>query len=408
MRTNQTYSVSFFIRKKKKQPQLAALYSRITVNGRSLELSLKRTIPSEKWDSVKNRYKGNSEEAKIINAKIQGNHSKLLSIYDELIKEDKIITAQLVKARYLGTDQKHKSLTDLLTYHNTNMVNVLSHGTLKNYFTTTKYLLSFLSTQYKTSNIFLKQIDYKFLIDFETYLRSQPDLHNNGVMKHIERFKKVMRLAMDLEWIDKNPTSRFKLRFEPVDMVYLTQGELEKIQLSTFEKKGIELTKDIFVFACYTGLSYMDVKKLTWNHIHSPDQKQQWIYTKRQKTNTSVRIPLLPEAEAIILKYQQGAKNSITENLLPIYSNQKTNQYLKVIAKKLKIRKKLSFHTARHTFATSVTLENGVPIETVSKLLGHHKIATTQIYARVVDKKIANDMEALKNKLGRKKETTLT
>lgn len=399
MRTNQTFSISFFIRKKKKQPELALLYVRITVNGKSLELSLKRTIAVNKWNLAANKMQGSSAEARLINNKIDQTKSLLHKAYDNLQKEDKIITAQLLKARFLGTDQQHKTLSELLDYHNIQMADVLSRGTLKNYFTTAKYLKRFLSENRKTTEVYLKQINYRFTLDFEGFLRKQPKLHNNGVMKHMERLKKLMRLAEDLEWINKNPTKRFKLHFDSVDVVYLTRLELSRIQELELEKPGLQLTRDIFMFACFTGLAYADVKNLEQDHIQLGIDGNKWIYPRRKKTNTAVRIPLLDEAEVVLKKYHDHPKLTDSGKLLPIFSNQKTNQYLKEVAKKINTKKKLSFHTARHTFATSVTLANGVPIETVSKLLGHHKISTTQIYARVIDTKISSDIDTLREKL---------
>ena len=208
-----------------------------------------------------------------------------------------------------------------------------------------------------------------------------------------------MRLAEDLEWIDKNPTKRFKLYFDQVDVVYLTLSELNRIQQLELKRPGLRLTRDIFVFACFTGLAYADVKNLKQEHIQLGIDGKKWINTRRKKTNTAVRIPLLQEAEFILKKYKGLPKLTDSDKLLPIFSNQKTNQYLKEIAKKIYTKKKLSFHTARHTFATSVTLANGVAIETVSKLLGHHKISTTQIYARVIDTKISTDIDMLREKL---------
>lgn len=270
---------------------------------------------------------------------------------------------------------------------------------MKNYFTTENYLKDYLKAKHHTSDIYLKQLDYEFTLGFESYLRLMPSLQNNGVMKHMERFKKLIRLAVHLNWIEKNPTQRFKLHFDQVDMVYLSKPELEKIKNQEFEKTTLSINRDIFVFSCYTGLPYGDVKVLNKNHLQVGVDGKKWIYMRRSKTNTAVRIPLLEEAERILDCYKDHPRIDGTDNLLPVYSNQKTNQYLKEIAEKVKIRKKLSFHTARHTFATTVTLANGVPIETVSKLLGHHKISTTQIYARVIDSKIADDMATLREKL---------
>ncbi|WP_373297277.1 site-specific integrase [Salinimicrobium marinum] len=304
-----------------------------------------------------------------------------------------------MKNWYLGTDQQHHTLLYLSSYYDEKMSGVLKYGTMKNYRTTENYLKEYLKKQHRTSDIYLKQIDYQFTLGFESYLRSLSRLQNNGVMKHMERFKKLMRLAEHLNWIEKNPTVRFKLRFEQVDMVYLSKPELEKVKSAVFEKDVLNINRDIFVFACYTGLPYADARALSTNHLQIGKDGKKWIYTRRSKTNTAVRIPLLEEAERILDSFKDHPKIDGTEKLLPVYSNQKTNQYLKEIAKKAKIRKELKFHAARHTFATTVILANRMPIETVSKLLGHTKLSTTQIYARVIDSKIANDFDNLRLKL---------
>lgn len=399
MRTNQTFSISFFTRKKKKQPEAALLYARITVNGKSVEMSLKRTVLLNKWCQSSSKILGNSSEAYQINKKLEETRVLLYNIYDALLKEEQLITAQLLKARFLGSDQKHKTLQELLSYHSEKMDVILRYGTLKNYGTTEKYLLRYLKEEYSTTDIYLKKIDFQFTLGFESFLRGLPGLENNGVMKHMERFKKLMRLAQDLDWIEKNSTTRFKLRFEKVDVVYLNKQELETIKTKKLERLTHKINRDIFIFACYTGLAYSDVKALKMKHLQIGIDGRKWIFTRRMKTNTAVRIPLLQEAEEILERYVDHPKANRNGTLLPVYSNQKTNQYLKEIAKEVKISKKLSFHTARHTFATTVTLANGVPIETVSKILGHTKISTTQIYARVIDSKISSDFDVLRGKL---------
>lgn len=399
MRTNQTFSISFFIRKKKNQPETGHLYSRITCDGKSLEISLKRSLPVSNWNQKAEKMAGHGYESFSINKKIDETRHLLFDAYDSLLKQGKIITTHLIKARFLGTDQDHKSLQDLLDYHEIKMKKVLKPGTLKNYTTTNTYLKDYLLKKHRTTDLYLKHIDYQFILGFESYLSVQDGLNNNGLMKHMERFKKLMKLAEDLDWIEKNPAKRFKLRFLPVDTVYLSKSELEKLKNSSIENPTLRLNRDIFVFACYTGLAYADVKALTPDNIQLGNNGRKWIYTRRSKTNTTVRIPLLEVPEKIISKYNEHPKIEGKNLLLPVYSNQKTNQYLKEIAGKLEIRKKLSFHIARHTFATTITLANGVPIETVSKLLGHTKITTTQIYARVLDSKLGKDMDDLEQKL---------
>ncbi len=204
-------------------------------------------------------------------------------------------------------------------------------------------------------------------------------------------------MAQRLEWIQKDPFTKFKLKFTKVEREFLDELELERIINLETKKATLAKTRDIFIFSCYTGLCYIDVKHLTKDQLVRGIDGNQWIHTAREKTATPVKIPILPKAQEILFNYKVQEKT--TGLLLPVYSNQKINQYLKEIARILNIKKKLTFHIARHTFATTVTLSNGVPIETVSKLLGHTKLSTTQIYARVVERKVSDDMEELKNRL---------
>lgn len=221
-------------------------------------------------------------------------------------------------------------------------------------------------------------------------------------MKHFTRLKKLFNLAMNLDWIIRNPLTKFKVKFIPVERDILNEVELKKLKDADFSNQTHQINKDIFVFACYTGLAHIDVYNLTPDNICIGIDGQEWIYTKREKSNVPVKVPILPEAAKILAMYKDHPKVQITGKLLPVYSNQKSNFYLKEIATKLEINKHLTFHIARHTFATTVTLSNGVPIETVSKLLGHTKIATTQIYAKVIDRKISDDMANLKHILNSK------
>ncbi|WP_369449850.1 site-specific integrase [Algibacter lectus] len=366
-------------------------------------MSLKRTFSVTYWDTKSKRAKPRTPGAKMLNAYLDDIYANLLACHKQLIDEFKLITAHNIKARFLGEDEQHKTLMELVDYHNTSMKSVLKFGTLKNYYTTERYLKKFLTTKIKVNDIFLKQLSYSFIIDFEQFLRntsainSAQPLNNNGIMKHLERFKKLLNLAIDLEWIEKNPFARYKLKFQKFDRAFLSKSELQILELGTLKQDPHIRTRDVFVFACYTGLSYIDVKFLTQENIVKGIDGDYWIFTSREKTDKPVKIPpLLGKALDIINKY----KGTLTDNLLPVYSNQKINTYLKEIALELEIPKRLTFHSARHTFATTVTLSNGgVPIETVSKLLGHTKLSTTQVYARVMEQKVSTDIRNLKTKL---------
>ncbi len=398
MQTSKTFSIHFWLNMSKKKGDLAPIYARITVDGKRAEISLKRDLLVSYWDTKSKRAKPRTSGATMLNGYLDNVYSNLLDCHKQLTAEFIVITAHNIKSRFLGEDEQHKTLLELVDYHNKNMQLVLKFGTLKNYFTTEKYLKKFLQKKIKADDIYLKQLSYGFIIDFEQFLRNTPSinktraLNNNGVMKHLERFKKLLNLAMDLEWIEKNPFARFKLKFSKYERAFLSKSELETLELGVLQQEALIKTRDIFVFACYTGLSYIDVKLLTKENVVKGIDGDYWIFTNREKTDKPVKIPLLDKALEIIKKYD----GTLSDNLLPVYSNQKVNAYLKKITLKLKIPKELTFHSARHTFATTVTLSNGVPIETVSKLLGHSKLSTTQVYARVVEQKVSSDIRNLK------------
>jgi site-specific recombinase XerD len=200
-------------------------------------------------------------------------------------------------------------------------------------------------------------------------------------------------------WIDRNPFSNYKTKIREVERVYLSEEEIENIINKDFKTDRLSLVRDIFLFSCFTGLAYIDVKNLTKSHISLGIDGEKWIFTHRQKTETASKIPILPITQMIIDKYEDHPECCNQNKLLPILSNQKMNAYLKEIAGVCEIEKELTFHIARHTFATTVTLTNGVPIESVSKMLGHKNLRTTQHYAKVLDKKVSEDMMILRNKM---------
>ena len=403
MQTSKTFSIHFWLSAAKKKDDIAPLYARVTVNGKRAEISLKRYLSVTYWNPIAKRAKPRTPNATALNAYLDQVYADLLECQKQLLSEFKLVTAQSIKARYLGEDDDQKTLLDLVDYHNTNMKTVLKFGTLKNYYTTERYLKRFLTAKIKSSDIYLKQLSYGFIIDFEQFLRKGPSINksqplkNNGVMKHLERLKKMMNLALNLEWIEKDPFVRFKLKFTKHQQDYLSKLELERFEQTILDEETHKKTRDIFVFSCYTGLSFTDVRSLTDNNIVRGIDGEYWIFTKREKTEQPVKIPLLDKALDIIKKYDNNMENN--SGLLPVYTNQRLNVYLKEITGLLGINKNITFHSARHTFATTVTLSNGVPIETVSKLLGHSKLSTTQVYARVIEEKVSIDMKALRNKL---------
>ena len=407
MQTNTTFSILFWLKRSKAKDGQAPLYARVTVNGKRNEISLKRKIILTDWDNSKSRVKGKKASSKLLNSYIEQAQHKLFQCYQELQAQNKLISPQSIKAKFLGDDETHHSLLEVIEYHNKKEAEKLSWGTLKNYFTTQRYIKEFLKNKRKTSDVYLSELSYGFLIEFERYLRTyQPKDHkkpmgNNTVMKHIERFRKIISLAYKLEWISKDPFIKFEAKFDKVEREFLSEIELVNIIEKQFSIERLSMVKDLFVFSCYTGLAYIDVMNLKAENLVLGIDGNKWIVTKRQKTSNPVKIPLLPKALEIIKKYENHPKVNQSKKVLPNLSNQKLNSYLKEIADLSGITKNLTFHMARHTFATTVTLSNGVPIETVSKLLGHTKIATTQIYAKVIEKKVSEDISILRNKMNR-------
>ncbi|TDK47989.1 site-specific integrase [Algoriphagus formosus] len=407
MKSQKTLGIQFVTRPTKSNSSLLQLFLRLTVNGRRVEFSLKRPIPKKLWNPVKGSAKGSSEESSQLNESLDRIRAFVSSKYHELLVKGIPFTAEDLKAAVLGIEEEAYSLRELIEYHQEVMSDTLKPGTLKNYETSKKYLLTYLEKSLKKKDISFQMVDYKFIMGFESFLRRhkptnhQRPLQHNGILKHMERFKKILNLAVKMDLLEKNPFDKYQFKYKRFDRDYLEDEELERLEEKVFSNQRLNLVRDLFVFSCYTGLAYIDVSTLSRQSLVK-SQGEYWINTERTKTNTPIKIPVLPKAMELINKYKDHPRAVSNDLLLPVLSNQKLNSYLKEIADLCEIDKNLSFHVARHTFATTVTLKNGVPMETVSKLLGHNKISTTQIYARVVEVKVKEDMGKLKERLSMK------
>ncbi len=405
MRSNITFGISFFIKKYRSTDGKSPIYARITVNGKRVDLSIKRKVEFERWDENRGTVKGNRQDIKMLNAYLEQVRNHLYECHQQLERERKLITAEAIKSRYLGQDERGKTLKELVEYHNEEMKDELAWGTQKNYFTTQRYVYEFLQKKRKTSDIYLDELNYKFIKDFVKYiLKRQPDGHQrpctqNGAMKHAERLRKMVNLAIKEEWLEKDPFVKFKRKFEKKERGFLTPKELQRIEEKEFRIERLDQTRDIFIFSCYTGLSYAEVYDLIPDHIVTGLDGKLWIHGQRKKSKEFFKVPLLPKAKVIVEKYRNHPLAQANGKVLPVFTNQKTNAYLKEIAFLCEVRKNLTFHLARHTFATTVTLSNGVPIESVSKMLGHTSLRTTQVYAKVVEQKLSNDMDQLEARL---------
>ena len=263
---------------------------------------------------------------------------------------------------------------------------------------TRRHLENFVIKEYGKEDVPIRKVDLAFIRMFEHYLKVSNAGGKNTVTKYITNFKKIIRIAFANNWIKKDPFYHWKATWKPVEREVLTENELRSLIEMEFNNRKLEHVRDVFLFCCFTGLSYIDVKRLSLDDIVLDMKGQRWIKIKRKKTEIKSNVPLLPVASRILEKYEEFSNQSPLKLLLPVMSNQKLNEYLKEIAFKCGIKKRITFHLSRHTFATTVTWSYGVPRESVSKMLGHQSMRTTQIYAKVLDHKLSKDMEIIAGK----------
>lgn len=274
-----------------------------------------------------------------------------------------------------------------------------AESTLKKFKTTLKQTRIFIQWKYAQDDIAIRDLNYEFIADFTYWLKTTRNCNQNSVIKYVKNIKKIVLDCIKKGWLQRDPFIGFKLARKEVIIVPLSQEDLTALQEKEFHIARLKLVRDIFLFSCYTGLAYVDVCNLRHEQIVKGFDGEQWIMTCRKKTEAPTRVPLLPQALRILEAYKHHPRCADGRYVLPVLTNQKMNAYLKEIADLCSITKRLTFHIARHTFATTVTLGNGVPIETVSKMLGHKTLKQTQHYAKVMDIEISQDMQMLRGKL---------
>jgi site-specific recombinase XerD len=401
MKTN--FSLIFYIRRQKNyQTGPVPIYLRITVEGKRSELSTGRDCPPEEWNGNLGRAVGKKESIKSLNAYLDTLQHKVKSAHHELLDNGKVITSKSISDQFSGRGEKPRQLLELFEEHNAKVKALLGNGfelnTLKGYQTSIRHLTGFLQSKYKIADIDIKKLDHAFIEDFEFYLKTDFKCSGVSAAKYIKHLKKIVNNCIANKWLNSNPFINYKSKAKAKERTFLTSDELKRVVNKNFTIERLQQVKDVFVFCSYTGLSYADVKKLRRDEVATGVDGEKWIFTSRQKTDTSSRIPLLATPMEIIKQYNNHPQCENQSLLLPVLSNQKMNAYLKEIADLCGITKHLTFHLARHTFATTVTLSNGVPIETVSKMLGHTDLKTTQHYAKILDVKVSHDMSILRNR----------
>lgn len=407
MKSTQRFSVLIWTDKRKADSQgNVPLYARITYLGKRAEISIGRKIDPKRWDAESGYVRGAGQDVKDLNSHLIQVSNDIYAAYYELNRSEDFITAEMIKARYTGEGQARKMLLEVFDEHNKQMSDLVGKdivkGTLTKYITIRDKVSDYIQYRYKKNDIYLNTLEYSFITGFEHYLKTEQSISHNVVMSYIKRVKRVINISVDNKYIPASPFKEFVCTSKRTVRTELEEQELKALRDKRFTTTRLDEVRDCYLFSCYTGYAFVDAHKLTPHNVITGNDGEVWIVTDRTKSKIDASVPLLPQAAEIIEKYRDHPFCVTNNRLLPMKSNQKMNAYLKEIASLCGIEKNLTTHTARHTFATTVTLENGVPIETVSKMLGHTKITTTQIYARVKRKKISQDMRILKDKLSNK------
>jgi len=378
------------------------IYMRITVNGKRAEVSAGRDCEPSVWNSHAGRGIGTKSETRALNSYLDTLQTKVMNAHQQLIGAGESITADRLRDQFIGRAEKAYYIVELFNDHNDQVKALIGNGfeanTLKSYRSSFKHLKAFVQHQYGKTDMDIKKLNHAFIVNYEFYLKSVCKCSGVSAAKYVKHLKKIVNSCLANKWLTDNPFINYRSKAKAKEKEFLMSEELEAITTKSITIERLIQVRDIFIFCCYTGLCYADVQKLQRHQITKGVDGEQWIFTTRQKTDTSSRIPLLTIAVDIVNKYADHPQ-CVNKNLvLPVLSNQRMNSYLKEIADVCGITKTLTFHMARHTFATTVTLSNGVPIESVSKMLGHNSIKTTQHYAKVLDLKVSRDMAALRKK----------
>jgi len=401
----QSYGLNFFLKSSNvKNKSIRYVYLRITVNGISKETSTKRKWDTNRWDQKEGKAIGTKEDARALNYFLESLITKINYHKIDLLNNGLTISAQELINFVNGRYKKRNTVLEEFQEHNNEIAELVitkeySKGTHERYVTARSHVQEFIQYKYKTDDIEFNALNYEFIKDYDLYLKTIRKCSNNTSLKYISNFKKIVLRAVAKEIIPKDPFKLFVGKKTKVKKKPLTIVELRKIEEKKFDSERLNIIRDIFIFQCYTGLCYIDAYQLKWKDIKENDNGSMWIMSSRQKSKSHTDIPLLPKALEIINKYKNHPLCIRRNTVLPGRSNQKMNEYLKEIAVLCGLTTTLNTHKARRTFASTITLNNGVSIHVVKEMLGHHSVKQTEDYAITEQKAVASEMKKLENKL---------
>ena len=392
-----TFNLMFYLNRAKTNNEGAPIMLRITINGSQVATFIRRRVDPEDWNQSRGTPYNKDEYTREITLFIETLRSKAYAAFTELTRDTDHITAAMIRDYMFGIHNgEARTILAIWDEHNTELKKTIgkqcSYTLWQKHNTTRNHFHAFLKSYYRMEDMPIASVKYNVIREFHQFLMSEKQCNYNTSTKFLQFLKKITMRAMRSNWLKNDPFDGFKLSMKETDRPYLDDEELQRLVEKHFETQRLEHVCDLFLFSCYTGLAYADVAKLSKAELERTPDGMWWIKTRRQKTKQRSQIPLLDIAKRIIDKYADISQLRANDKVLPVLSNQKLNAYLKEIADLCQIEKKLTYHVARHTFATTVTLQNGVSIESVSRMLGHSNIKSTQHYARIVDKKIAQEM----------------
>jgi len=405
MSSKTTFSLVLYInRTKNKKNGECPVMLRININGDKVALRLKRFIHPDQWDPRRYQMKGRTTEANVFNDYLDAVRVRAHQKYNELLMLNEEVLVTDLRDAILGVNTaKTRTVIDIWEDHVNGLQKLIgkenTYATYQKYNTAKNHFIKFLQKYYRVNDVSIKSVDYHMIQQYNMYLKTEKGCSSNTATKFLQNLKRITCISMRSGWLMKDPFVGVNLSIKEVDRPYLTMEEIQKLIDYDSKIERLKRVRDIFIFSCYTGLAYIDVKKLKKSEVEGNDEIGYWIRTRRQKTDARANIPLLEIAMDIINNYCRLDLLMPEDPILPVLSNQKVNAYLKELADLCGIHKELTFHVARHSFATTLTMTNGVPMETVSKMLGHKNIKSTQHYARIVDQKVGDDMKLLAAKL---------
>lgn len=405
-------NVKFIIRKNREAGGLVPIQMQVTLEGVRQFITTGQKIEPDYWDVRTGRAAGKSQKIKVINEYLDKMRVDAYKVFNEMKSLGNEFTPEDLRRNLTGKNEaKTKRLLEVCDIFNSNAEKLIGIEigkiTWGRYKAFRNRIADFLKLKYSMDDIYLSHLKYSFMVEYEFYIKTEVKIQQNTMAKYLKYVNRVIEFATNNEWMDRNIFQNYKCPVKEAKREYLTQAELDRIMEKEFKIDRLIEVRDIFVFCCYTGYAYKDAVNLTPEHIGTGINGKKWIYTSRQKTENVSNVPLLETALDILEKYKDHPKCVKDNKLLPMKSNQKLNSYLKEIADICEIKKPLTTHIARHTFATTVLLANGVSMEATSKMLGHSSIKTTQIYGKIVESRVGDEMDMLSEKLASRKDDKL-